>query len=366
VDAPTYEARVWPVHLLELNRAPSAGEYVGDSIVELWTRDVGKSSAGPLALGDSVILAAAADKRVTLLRRDDGAVVWKRRLKGVGTSGVLFTHTRAYAASGDVQGQLHAWDLLTGKQRWNRLVGPVQRPIALREGTLYAGTTAGAVVAVGIDRGTVRWQRFFRRPVRSGVTVLDDRLFVASEDSLFFLDPASGTVEVGVLAPGVVTQPPAIHGTALVIVSPDRLIAGLDAMTLDVLWQLDIEAPILGGVAIARDTAYAATLSGDLWRVPLAAPRAASRLALARTIRATPAPVHNGVLLGTVAGEILFVDGRSGTPRWSRIVDGPIEFPPIVDQGTIFVYDGRGTIHAWASAAPDDGLQTSGEPGPAR
>lgn len=333
---------------------------MGDSIEVLWTKDVGKSSAGPLALGDSVIVTSAADRRVTVLRRRDGAIVWQHRLKGPGTTGALFTASRVYAASGDAEGQVQAWELLTGKQRWNTRVGPVTGPIALREGTLYAATSAGTVAALGIDRGTERWARAFRKPVWSGVTIVADRIFVASEDSLFLLRPSDGSVHAAREAPGVVTQPPAVNGTVMVVASPDRFIAGLDASTLAVRWRLDVDDPIFGGVAIARDTAFAATVAGDLWRVPLSAPTAASRLVLERTIRAAPAPVRNGVLLGTVAGEILFVDGRARTPRWSRQVDDPMEFPPIVDRGVIYVYDGRGTVRAWAMHPADGNLRAAG------
>jgi outer membrane protein assembly factor BamB len=285
--------------------------------------------------------------------------VWQHRLKGVGTTGALFTGTRVYAASGDAEGQVHAWDLLTGKARWNTKVGPVAGPIALREGTVYAATTAGTVVALGIDRGAERWRRAFRKPARSGVTILGDRVFVASEDSLYLLRPSDGSIETVEAAPGVVTQPPAMNGSTIVLASPDRFIAGLDASTLVVRWRVDVEHPIFGGVAIARDTAFAVTVAGDLWRVPLAAPAAASRLVLDRTIRAAPAPVRNGVLLGTVAGEILFVDGRAGAPRWVRTVDDPMEFPPVVDRGTIYVYDGRGTVHAWDMVPADGGGQSA-------
>ena len=363
VDPPAFEPQTWPAHLLERHHAPSADAYVGDSIEVRWTRDVGKSSAGPLALGDSVIVAASADRRVTVLRRDDGAVVWQHRLKGVGTTGALFTQSRVYAASGDTEGQVQSWDLLTGRHRWNTKVGPVTRPLALREGTLYAATAAGAVTALGIDRGTERWWRPFRKPVRSGVTIAGDRVFVASEDSLYLLRPADGSVETVVPSPGVVTQPPALTGTTMVIVSPDRFIIGLDAATLAIRWRIDVDDPIFGGVAIARDTAFAVTVAGDLWRVPLSAPTAASRLVLDRTVRAAPAPVRNGVLVGTVGGDILFVDGRSGQPRWSRKVDDPIEFPPLVDRGTIYVYDGRGTIHAWTIVPADSGGLAAGRRG---
>lgn len=350
VDAPEAESRAGETPEEVLTRAPSADELVPDSIEPVWARDVGKSASDRLALGDSVVLATAADRKITLLRRDNGNIVWQRRLKGVGSAGPLFTLSRVYSASGDREGQLHAHDFWTGKPRWTRMVGAVHRPIALRQSSVFAATTSGAVVAVATDDGDVRWQRWLSSPVRSGVTVIDDRVFVASEDSLFLLRTADGSVARAVRSRGPTIQPPAATEDLIVLVSPEAFIAAYDAATLEERWWMPVADPFFGGVAVARDTAFAVTVDGDLWRVPLAGPDGAIAQSLDRPIRMTPVPVGNGVLLGTVAGEVLFVRDRDGGPAWSRMVDGPMEFPPIVEGGSIFVFDGRGTIHRWDPA----------------
>jgi outer membrane protein assembly factor BamB len=339
--------RTWVTALETLDRAPSADEVVPDSVETVWTTDVGKSAADGLALGDSVVLATAADRRITLVRRNNGHVVWQRRLKGVGTAGPLFTLSRVYSASGDREGRLHAHDFWTGKNRWTTLVGPVIRPIALWESRVFAATATGDVYAVTTENGKVQWHRTFAKPIRSGVTVLGARVFVASEDSLFLLRADDGTTVHGVAARGVVVQPPAVAGDLLVLVSPEAFVAAYDANTLEERWWLRVGSAVFGGVAIARDTAFVATVDGNLWRVPLANSHGAIVQSLDRTIRMTPAPVRNGVLLGTVDGEVLFLRPDSDVPVWSKMVDGPLEFPPIVDDATIFVFDGRGTIHAW-------------------
>jgi outer membrane protein assembly factor BamB len=342
-----------------LARAPSASELVADTVESVWTHDVGKSASDALALGDSVVLAVAADRKVTLLRRDNGQRVWVRRLKGVGTAGPLFTLTQVYSASGDREGHLHAHEFWTGKVRWTKTIGSVHRPIALRQSQVFAATTAGFVFALSAADGEVNWQRYMHKPVRSGVTVLDSRLFVATDDSLFLLSVEDGSVVHATASRGPVIQPAAVSGSLLVLVSPEAFIAAYDANTLEERWWHFVGDPILGGVAIARDTAFLATVDGDLWRVPLANPDGAVVQSLDRPMRMTPTPVRNGVLVGTVGGEVLFLGGRALEPVWTRTVDGPLEFSPVVDNGTIFVYDGRGTIHAWRE--PPDRAETPGD-----
>ena len=350
VDPPDSENRSWETPLNALSRAPSAREAVPDSVEPVWTQDVGKSSSDALALGDSVILATAADRKITLIRRDNGNIVWQRRLKGIGSAGPLFNLSRVYSASGDREGRVHAHDFWTGKPRWTRMLGAVHRPIALRQSSVFAATTSGMVAALATDDGDIRWQRWLSSAVRSGVTVLGERVFVASEDSLYLLRVTDGTVAHAVPARGPTIQPPAIADDVLVLVSPEAFIAAYDAATLEERWWVPVTDPFFGGVAVARDTAFAVTVNGDLWRVPLDAPDGATAQSLDRPMRMTPAPVRNGVLLGTVGGEVLFVRDRTGGPAWSRFVDGPMEFPPVVDGGSIFIFDGRGTIHRWDAA----------------
>jgi hypothetical protein len=110
---------------------------------------------------------------------------------------------------------------------------------------------------------------------------------------------------------------------------------------------VDTREPVMNSPAVARDTVFAVTIGGSVWRIPLGAPGEASAVQLGVTVRAAPAPLAQGLLVATVAGEVLWVSGPSATPRWQVRVDGPIDQPPIVDQGLLIFLDGRGRIHAW-------------------
>lgn len=352
VDAPAAEPAVWSVSLHDLSRAPSADAYVPDSPRELWSKDVGRAAAGPVAVGDSVVVTTTADKRLTLMRRESGHIVWQRQLKGPGAGGPLFTRERVFAASADAEGRFEAVDLLSSKRRWDRTIGPVIGPIALWDSLAFAATAGGVLVALETRNGQIRWQRQFPAGLQSGTTVLGSRLFVSTDDSLYLVDAASGTTVVAAPGPGAVRSAPAVSGDVLVVTSPDGVIAGYNPQTLSERWAVTVGAPVFGGAAIARDTAFAATLDGDLWRIPLRAPDESWAQHLGRPMRTTPAPVRNGVLLGTVAGELMLIGADSDTPRWSVTLDGPLEFPPVVDRGIMFLIDGRGTVYAWQTAQP--------------
>ena len=120
----------------------------------------------------------------------------------------------------------------------------------------------------------------------------------------------------------------------------------LQARTLDPLWSVATGAAIFGGAAIARDTVFTATVHGDVWSIPLRDPASARHTSLNVPIRAPVSPTLDGVLIGTVAGEIVLVG--AGGPR--TIVDslaGPIEQLVLVQDGRMITIDGDGRMQAW-------------------
>jgi outer membrane protein assembly factor BamB len=341
----------------DIARAPAPDAAVPVPPAELWSKDVGRAAAGPVAVGDSVVVTTTADKRLTVMRRDNGQIVWQRRLHGPGAGGPLFTRERVFAGSADLEGRFESVDLLTGKRRWRRTVGPVVGPIALRDSTVFAATAAGVLFALGARHGEVHWQRHFPAGLHSGATVIDNRVFVATDDSLYLVDAGTGAAVAAAAAVGAVRSAPAVSGNVLVITSPAGAIAGYDPQTLTTRWSVDVGSPLFGGAAIARDTAFAVTVDGDLWRIPLHSPDAGWAQHLRRPMRTTPAPVRDGVLLGTVDGALMLVGADTDTPLWSIALDGPLEFPPVVDRGVMLLMDGRGTVYAW-----ETGGSGAGEP----
>jgi outer membrane protein assembly factor BamB len=181
--------------------------------------------------------------------------------------------------------------------------------------------------------------------VRSGVTALAHGMLVATDDSLFVLSAADGSVQASRATPGALIAPPAWSGDTVVLASPDGFLMGVRGDNLDILWSLRTGEAIFGGPAIARDTTFAVTVGGWLWRVPLDDPYAPTRDSLGVAVRAPPAPAENGVLVGALNGEILLV-GRDSLARLTRL-RGPIEQPPIVRHGVLLLIDGKGTIEAW-------------------
>ena len=140
--------------------------------------------------------------------------------------------------------------------------------------------------------------------------------------------------------------PAAAAAGMIVFTSPEGLVFALDQSTLEERWRVNLGEPSFGGAVIARDTVFAATVSGKLWRIPLADGSGAITVDLDVAVRAPPLPIEGGVLVSTLAGEILRLEGGS-EPTWAVRVDGPISVAPTLNSGVLFVIDGRGRVHTW-------------------
>lgn len=323
-----------------------------DSLELAWEFSVGRAPSGPLAVGDSVVIAATTDRKIAAVSRSAGRLIWRKRLNGSAASGPLFTEARAYVATGHRDGAVAAFDIKNGKEQWRRTTGPVAGTLALSDSAVYAATTSGRVIALDLRAGEPLWVRDVRQPLRSGVTLVGPHLVVASDDSLYLLVRRTGERAATVATDGAVTRPPAVAGNLLITTSPDGFVTAFALPSLARRWQHHLDDPVFGSPSVARDTVFAITAAGTLWRFPLHDPARGTALELHVMVRAPVAPVRNGLLIGTVDGAILLIAAGRAEPIVVGQAAGPIEEPPIVSRGTVYLIDGRGTIRAWA--APSD------------
>ena len=341
---PEHDPGGWSEALGAATRAPSAGESLPPEPKAWWDTGLGRAASGPLAFGDLVIAGMAVDRNVSVLDRATGDRLWRKRLNAPGTTGPVLAGDRIFTATGGSDGRLYGFTV-DGKKLWEHRVGFVQGPLAVIDGLVVAATETGGLVALEAGSGKPRWSRRVARATRAGVAAHDGSLLVASDDTLYRVSPADGATTVRGALPGTPIAPLARQGDTLLIATADGRVVALDAADLAILWTLDVNGTVLGSPAIARDSAFVVTLRGDLWRIPLGDPVRARALPLGTAVGAPAAPVRDGVLIGTLAGEILLVRGEAVTPLGR--VEGPIEQAIIVQDGVMYVVDGRGRVHAW-------------------
>ena len=339
----------WPAYLGNQRHDAAAREALNPDPRPLWHIGMGRGVRGSPALGEAVVAVGTADRTIVLVNRENGEVWWRTRLDGTVRAGPLLDEDRLYIATEQQpQGRVYAIRLRDGNQLWHRGVGSVAAPLAFDGDGIYAGTEDGTVVRLETERGEIRWRTAVTGAVRAGPVVTPFGLVVAStSDTLYLLDRESGTIRSRLTLPGAVLATPASDGRRIYLGTVNGRILAVDLASWHISWDRAAGEAVYGAPAIVDDTLYALARDGRLWVIPAATPDAAWSHTLDIVATAGPTPVASGVLVGSVSGEVLLVDPKTGEIRWRAQVTGPIEEPPLVRDRQVVVVAGRGNIHTY-------------------
>jgi outer membrane protein assembly factor BamB len=310
-----------------------------DSIPELaWSAPVGRGVTGTPAVGERVTVVASVDRWVYALDTRSGELFW--RFRGAAPFGVgpVMGGGVVYVATETGEGFITAIDLYTGKRRWQSRTGVVASPMVLRDSLLHAVTQTGFLLAIDTRTGETRWSRV-AGPSRAGPLLTSSFIAVASlNDSLFVFDIAGGRPRSRVVLPAGVIQPLALIGDSLVAAaSPEGSVFALTLPAGRVAWRVDTKDPVPGAPLVHGDTVFALTNACTLWQIPVDSATDARTLQLPCRTRTAPTIVRDGVLVATVAGDLLFQERSGPTRRWTLGVGGELRHPAIVRNGQILV-----------------------------
>ena len=315
----------------------------------LWHVAVGRAVRGSPAVAEAIVAVGTADRNVALVDRSTGDLLWRSRVDGTIRAGPLLDGDRLYVASeGQLDGRVYALRLRDGKVLWRARVGSVVAPLAFDGAALFAGTEEGLALRIEPERGHVQWRTQLEGAVRAAPVVTPQGVVVATTaDMLYLLDQNTGTIRSHLELPGTVIGTPATDGRRLYMGTMNGLVVAIDLASWMTVWDRSAGDAVYGAPAIVGDTLFVLARDGRLWLIPVNSPDSAISQPLGIVATAGPTPLASGVLVGSVSGEIMLVDPRSGEIRWRAQIAGPIEEPPLVYERQVVVVGGRGNIHTY-------------------
>ncbi len=346
--APASQERPWRSYLGSATRAPAAADAVDSAPAAVWRTDVGRGVAGSPALTESLVIVAQVDRQVAVLDRATGDLYWRVRLPTPPGAGPLVDGFRIFVGTSESEGRVYALRLDNGDRIWSARTGDIAAPLAMDDSTVFAATTTGEVFAFRTGNGQRLWRTVLPGAVRAAPLPTAAGLVVATaSDSVFLLDQAGGAVRVrSGLSGSVVGSPAALDTLIVAATTAGRLVALRDG-SLAPAWRLDLGAAVVGGVALQGGAAWALDVQGELWRIPLADPAAATHVRTGVVSRAGPLPTASGVFLSGVDGALALVDPATGVLRWSAKVQAPLDQPPLVDGRFVLAAAARGVVMAF-------------------
>lgn len=339
----------WNAYLGSQRHDAAALETLNPDPRPLWHVAVGRAVRGSPAVAEGIVAVGTADRNVALVDRANGDVLWRSRVDGTIRAGPLLDGDRLYIGSeGELDGRVYALRLRDGKILWRARTGSIVAPLAFDGEAVFAATEGGVVLRIEPERGHIQWRAQLEGAVRAAPVVTPQGLVVATtSDMLYLIDRGTGTVRDHLELPGTVVGTPATDGERLYLATMNGLIVAIDLATWMTAWDRTAGDAVYGAPALVGDTLYVLARDGRLWLIPVNAPDSATSQTLGIVSTAGPTPLASGVLVGSVSGEIVLADPRTGSVLWRAQIAGPIEEPPLVYERQVVVIGGRGNIHTY-------------------
>jgi len=391
--APPTPSRNWPLFLYDrTNRRCFSGAIPPDREPSIrWSAETEDAIWASPVVADGVLYVGSYDGRLYAISIDSGEVLWRYRTGERIDGSPAVANGTVFFGSHDRN--VYALDAETGEERWiYGTHGIVRSSPTVADGVVYVGSHCrstecakyydvlwperGAVYALGADRGDRRWRFETGDGVMSTPAVRDATVYVGSSDgTLYALDAATGETRwTFAAAGGIMSSPSVIDGRAFLGDTDGRVYA-VDADAGDRVWTFDgnrridsrvgLTAVVTGSPVVCDGTVYVGSMvpkddvSGTLFAIDAddgqfewtAGP-------FAHAIGSSPAVVNGIVYFGahtfdstpnTAPG--LFGVDEDGRERWRYVVDGASHTgfgsSPAIAGGSLYVGSAEGQVLAF-------------------
>ena len=192
------------------------------------------------------------------------------------------------------------------------LDAPPAAPAAYDGHTAYVPVRGGALVAVDLDRGMVRW----RRDIATGIAPSsgDGLVFIATEGGVQALEPSTGAARWRTTLPGALLTITWDTGWLLCSNATGDL-AALRASDGELVWRAELGATLVGPPVAGLDRVYVPLDGGRIVSLELATgARSWERVVPGRVMGVHA--VDSQLIVGTTGNAVFSLDLASGRQRW--------------------------------------------------
>jgi len=315
------------------------------------------------------------EKPFVLPERRDPAMAQRQPLWTVDLGSPLWADV---AVAGDVvfagadDGQLHAIDARTGRERWTfKGGGPIRARATFDGGDLFIPSDDGMLHRLDAGSGNVRWQvRVADKPAvrlplsdpnsrydhrAAAVAVAGDRIFIATyEGRVLALAKTTGARLWEFKAGDSVATTPSVANGLVYVGSYDHFVYALDAASGALAWKYDTGDAVTSNVAPAGTRVVVGSRSYDLESLDArtGAPQWKNYFWFS-WVESSPTVNGNTIFIGSSdAGKVFAIDLATGATRWEADAFGSAWGQPAVSATTVF----QGSAGVLRYSAPHRGV----------
>ena len=218
-----------------------------------------------------------------------------------------------------------------------RWVTAFETPAAAAPGfdgqSAYVPLNGGQLVAVDLDRGTIRWTLDLETKFTPATG--DDLVFTVAGDVIEARDGATGELRWRTSLPGGAAAPLYYDTGWLIASTASGDLAAFRASDGTLVWRRELGAPLVARPGPALKELFLPLADNRLLAVQLETGATAWELKVGAPITALLA-LDEQVVFGTSAKFVVSVDVRNGQERWQRRMGGDMAGTPIADDKRVY------------------------------
>jgi outer membrane protein assembly factor BamB len=269
----------------------------------------GRVSSTPHADRETVYVGQE-NGNLVALSRVDGSIRWTFNTLGAIHATVVIANSMVLCASSD--NNLYALDKQSGSLIWKYTSGGALRaqPAVIHE-IIYFGAMDARLYAIYLKDGSSFWQTgiLTQGGIESSVRNLENRIFFGSGDGrVYALAADTGGEFWRYSTADAVYATPVIDKGVLYLASSGQVVAAVDAVSGEMLWETELAVPIHDAPAITDERVY---------------------------------------LLAPGSAELIALDRETGDLLWQMNTLDWTVGSPIADEGKVYVLGKDGTVLAF-------------------
>lgn len=286
---------------------------------------------GGAAFHEGRVYATNGVGEVAALDAETGAEIWKVQPAGPLRGSPTIAFNSVYVMTQD--NQIHALDAATGAARWNESGSQAQAGVfgvaapAAGQGTVIAGYSSGELVAYRYENGLVVWSDALAR--------------------------TSISTEVGSLTD--IDADPIIDSGKVYALGQGGRMAAYELVTGQRIWELNVAG--ISTPAVAGEWIFALTDDARLLAIARSSGKVRWMTQLQRyrdeedregaIFWTGPVLAGNSLWAASSRGQVYRISTGEGSASLFVDLKEPVSLPPIVANGTLYLLDDSGTIHAY-------------------
>jgi outer membrane protein assembly factor BamB len=326
-----------------------------DKLELLWQHKVdGGAFENSPAIAEGVVYLADMDGQISALDLASGKVRWNQKIE---TGFIASPSVRGQLLYvGDYDGKFHALDRESGGVRWtHQSDAEIDGGANFWRDNVLFGSQDAKLYCLNAESGKLVWKFEIQDQIRCMPTVVGDRSFVAGCDSLLHIvDLTTGTEAASVPIGSPTGVTPAVLGNVVYFSTMGGTLFGIDWKEAKVVWQIEDktsqqevrsspavqEGILVIGSRDRRVQAHDPKTGDSVWSFPTR-----------QRVDCSPVIVDQRVFVGAVDGRFYALDLKTGKELWQYQAAGGFMGSPAVADGKLVVTTDRGNVYCFGAKA---------------